>query len=159
MKKYTRPFTHIGEVVKDLLGTSALPINLSDARIWRVWDGVVGEKIAGHARPSTINKGVLLVKVTDSVWLQELEFMAEEIRARLNEKLKREAVRKIQFRVGAPQQSAEPDTEKSTRDIDHDLSPGTEKEMNQILARVKDKELRSSIRQFLKQAAKKDIVL
>ncbi len=158
MKKGTRSFTHIADVVNDIFATSALPINLGDARIWKLWDGLVGEEIARHARPATINKGVLFVKVTDSVWLQELEFMAEEIKTRINEKLKREAVRKIRFRVGAPQQSPEPETHKPTRDSDPDLSPETEREMNKILARVKDKELRSSIRQLLKQAVKKDTV-
>jgi len=102
MKKHMKSFTHIKEVIDDLFTTSALPINLGDAKIWKIWDGVVGKEIAEHARPSTINRGILLVKVTDSVWLQELEFMAETIREKLNRRLRTDAVRKIRFKVGTP---------------------------------------------------------
>ena len=93
-------FTHIKEVVDNIFTTSPLKMNLDDVRIWKVWDGVVGERIAEHARPSWIRKGVLMVKVTDSVWLQDLEFMAEMIREKLNSRLQREAIRKIRFKVG-----------------------------------------------------------
>ncbi len=93
-------FTHIKEVVDNIFTTSPLKMNLDDVRIWKLWDGVVGKRIAEHARPSWIKKGVLMVKVTDSVWLQDLEFMAEIIRGKLNSKLQREAIRKIRFKVG-----------------------------------------------------------
>ena len=93
-------FTHIKEVVDNIFTTSPLKMALDDVRIWNLWDGVVGKRIAKHARPSWIRKGVLMVKVTDSVWLQDLEFMAEMIRERLNSRLQREAIRKIRFKVG-----------------------------------------------------------
>ncbi len=93
-------FTHIKEVVDNIFTTSPLKMNLDDVRIWKLWDGVVGKRIAEHARPSWIKKGVLMVKVTDSVWLQDLEFMAEMIREKLNSRLQREAIRKIRFKVG-----------------------------------------------------------
>jgi len=93
-------FIHIKEVIDNI--TSTIPINFDDIRIWKVWGGVVGKKIAEHARPSSIKKGVLVVKVSDSVWLQELEFEAETIKEGLNRKLQREAIKKIRFRVGTP---------------------------------------------------------
>ena len=95
-------FTPIKEVIDTIFATSALPINFDDMRIWKLWDGVVGKKIAEHARPFSIKKGILLVKVTDSIWLQELEFKTEGIKEKLNSKLQRKAVKKIRFRVGTP---------------------------------------------------------
>ena len=94
--------TPIKEVIDTIFTTSALPINFNDMRIWKLWDGVVGKKIAKHARPFSIKKGVLLVKVTDSIWLQELEFKTEEIKEKLNNMLQSKVVKKIRFRVGAP---------------------------------------------------------
>jgi len=94
--------THIKEVIDTIFTTSALPINFDDMRIWKLWDGVVGKKIAEHARPFSIKKGILLVMVTDSIWLQELEFKTEGIKEKLNSKLQRKAVKKIRFRVGIP---------------------------------------------------------
>ena len=95
-------FSPIKEVIDTIFATSALPINFDDMRIWKLWDGVVGKKIAEHARPFSIKKGILLVMVTDSIWLQELEFKTEGIKERLNSKLQRKAVKKIRFRVGIP---------------------------------------------------------
>ena len=93
-------FTHIKDIINNIIVTSALPIDFDDIRIWDIWDSVVGERISRHAQPSKIKKGVLTVKVTDSVWMQDLEFEAEGIRERLNLGLKNEAVSKIKFRVG-----------------------------------------------------------
>jgi len=95
-------FTPIKEVINTIFTTSALPINFDDMRIWKLWDGVVGKKIAEHARPFSIKKGILLVMVTDSIWLQELEFKTEGIKEKLNSKLQRKAIKKIRFRVGIP---------------------------------------------------------
>jgi len=93
-------FTHIKDIINNIIVTSALPIDFDDIRIWDIWDSVVGERISRHAQPSKIKKGVLTVKVTDSVWMQDLKFEAEGIRKRLNCGLKNEAVSKIKFRVG-----------------------------------------------------------
>ena len=95
-------FTPIKEVIDAIFTTSAFPINFDDMRIWKLWEGVVGKKIAEHARPFSIKKGILLVMVTDSIWLQELEFKTEDIKERLNGKLQRKAIKKIRLRVGRP---------------------------------------------------------
>ena len=100
MKQGEKAFIQLKDIIESIFATSAVPMNLDDVEIWRVWDDSVGKNIADHARPSWIKKGVLMVKVTDNVWLQELEFMTEKIRERLNSKLKRDAIKKIRFKVG-----------------------------------------------------------
>jgi predicted nucleic acid-binding Zn ribbon protein len=77
-----------------------LPFNPDDARIWEVWEEVVGPTIANQARPSWIKDGRLRVKVSDPIWLQELKFVEGEIRGKLNKELGRNAVERIEFRVG-----------------------------------------------------------
>jgi hypothetical protein len=151
-------FTHIKEVIDGILGTSALPIDFDGVRIWKLWDGVVGKSIAKHARPSSIKKGVLMVKVTDSVWVQELEFKAETIRESLNRKLQREAVKKIRFRVGTPQESKQISKKRSQQEHIQDLTPERQRKMEEIIAQIKDKEMRESLRQIMILAAKKDNV-
>ncbi len=155
MRQDKKEFTHIKEVIDNIFTTSALPIDFDDVRIWKVWDGVVGKEIARHARPSWIKKGVLMVKVTDSVWLQELEFKAETIKERLNSKLQREAIKKIRFRVGTPQDRKQINKKRSKQEDDQDLTPEKQREMDEILARIKDKEIRESLRQIMTIAAKK----
>jgi predicted nucleic acid-binding Zn ribbon protein len=97
-----REITHIREVVEAIFAAPGCPVDLEDMKLWKLWDGLVGPEVASHARPSSIKRGTLVVKVSDSVWLQDLEFRAYEIRERINGALQREAVRKIRFRVGEP---------------------------------------------------------
>jgi hypothetical protein len=153
-----KPFTHIKEVIDTIFATSALPIDLDDMRIWKLWDAVVGKRVAQHARPSWIKKGVLMVKVTDSVWLQELEFKAELLREALNRKLHREAIKKIRFRVGTPQDKRKRERKSSHHEHSEDLTPERQGKMEEILARIKDKQMRESLRQIMTLAARKDNV-
>lgn len=156
MRQDRKSFIHIKEVIDNIFTTSTLPVNLDDTRIWKVWDGVVGKKIAQHARPSSIKRGVLVVKVTDSVWLHELEFMTEAIKEKLNSKLQRDAIKKIRLKVGEPLAREGIESKRSKKESGGDPSPDKQGEMERILARIKDRELRSSLRKIMKVAAGKD---
>jgi hypothetical protein len=110
MKKRTRSrnnsphrgFTHIREVVDAIFSAPNYPIDFEDIKLWMLWEGAVGKQVADHAQPSSIKGGTLVVKVSDSVWLQELEFRAYEIKERINHALRKEAIKKIRFKVGKP---------------------------------------------------------
>jgi predicted nucleic acid-binding Zn ribbon protein len=100
MEKKDR-FTSIKDIISSLLKDPSLPFNPADARIWEVWDEAVGPGIAGHARPSWVRKGLLRVEVSDPIWLQELEFVSEDIRDRLNEKLGGKRIKRLEFRLSS----------------------------------------------------------
>ena len=91
--------TPLKDIISSILGGADLPFNPNDARIWKIWDEVVGTAIAGNAQPSWIKNGKLRVKVSSPIWLQELEFVEESIREKLNGQLGRKAVEKIEFRL------------------------------------------------------------
>ena len=88
-------------VLSSLFSDSKLPFNPDDARIWKEWEGAVGAAIAKNAQPEWIKNGKLRVKVSDPIWLQELGFVEQTIKEKLNQKLGRRAVEKIEFRLGS----------------------------------------------------------
>ena len=92
--------TPLRDVIANLLSNGALPFNPDDANIWKVWDEVVGPAISKNARPSWIKNRILRVTISDPIWLQEIKFIEESIKERLNAKLGRDAVKKIELRVG-----------------------------------------------------------
>jgi hypothetical protein len=100
MKKDKGSLTPLKDIIGNLLGNGSLPFNPEDADIWNFWDEVVGVPISENAKPSRIKNGVLRITVSDPIWLQELQFMEGHIRKRLNKKLGRNAVKRIEFRVG-----------------------------------------------------------
>jgi hypothetical protein len=87
------------DVMASILKDTNLPFNPQDARLWEIWDDVVGDPIAKNARPAWIKDRRLRVEVTNPIWLQELEFIKENIRERLNGRLGREAVERIEFKL------------------------------------------------------------
>jgi len=61
------------------------------------WEEVVGEKISKVAVPVKNKKGVLFVKVEDSIWRFELTRSKEEIIIKINEHLNKNSIRDIVF--------------------------------------------------------------
>jgi hypothetical protein len=101
--------------VADVLGTVLKRVDpdqqMHAYRIWTFWNDEVGAGIAQRAQPTRFRNGILFVTVATHSWMQELQFMKEEIRARLNTRLDANLVRDMFFVVGqvgtpAPAQAA-----------------------------------------------------
>jgi len=91
--------TPLKEVLAGLFKDPNLPFCPEDARIFQVWDEVVGPAIAQNAKPLWIKNGRLRVKVYAPIWLQELTYLEKTIQEQLNLKLGRPAIKKIEFRL------------------------------------------------------------
>jgi len=92
--------TSLKDIIGNLFGDGGLPFDPADANIWKVWEEVVGLVISESAQPSRIKNGSLRVTVSDPIWLQELEFMERDVRKKLNTRLGRKAIDRIEFRLG-----------------------------------------------------------
>jgi hypothetical protein len=56
-------------------------------QVFLFWDEVVGADIAAHAQPEVIRGDVLWLMVSDSVWMQQLQFEKMPILAKINDRL------------------------------------------------------------------------
>jgi predicted nucleic acid-binding Zn ribbon protein len=93
--------TPLKDILSALLSDTKLPFNPQDATIWKIWDEVVGPAIARNAQPLWIKDKRLRVKVSDPIWLQELSYLEVTVREKLNARLARQAVDKIEFRLSS----------------------------------------------------------
>ncbi len=100
MTKRKENLLPLKDIIASLLKDPKLPFNPDDGRIWSVWEETVGRAIAQNAQPEWIKNGKLRVRVSDPIWLQELGFVNEAIKKKLNESLGRKAVETIEFRLG-----------------------------------------------------------
>jgi predicted nucleic acid-binding Zn ribbon protein len=71
----------LDSVVRELAPPSTL------ARVQRAWPAVSGETIAAHTEPVAERAGVVTIACESAVWAQELELLASELLARLNQAL------------------------------------------------------------------------
>jgi predicted nucleic acid-binding Zn ribbon protein len=70
------------------------------ARVQEMWERVLGQAIAGSARPTAERDGVLTVICEAAVWAQELDLMASELIGALNAELGEDALRQLRCRSG-----------------------------------------------------------
>jgi hypothetical protein len=90
----------IGEILFKALKRRGMASKLEENSLFKFWTQAVGPQIAAQTQPDCLRGGTLFVKTTSSVWLQQLHFMKEEIRLKLNELSGKEAIKEIRFSVG-----------------------------------------------------------
>jgi predicted nucleic acid-binding Zn ribbon protein len=88
----------LANALQELTGTLAPASTL--ARVQEVWHRVGGDAIASAASPTAERDGVLTVTCAAAVWAQELDLMACELIARLNQELGAERIRELRCRTG-----------------------------------------------------------
>jgi predicted nucleic acid-binding Zn ribbon protein len=89
------------EVLSELVERLEFRERLREHAVWNVWAEVVGDLLASKAEPARIEDGKLFVRVASSAWMQELAFLKDEIRGRLNHRLGAAVVRDIYLIQGA----------------------------------------------------------
>lgn len=87
--------TRLGDVLRAALARLPLAAPLADYELWTHWDAVVGPTLARHAQPLRLRRGVLSVEVDSAGWMQEIQFLKQDLRERLNARLGRTVVRDI----------------------------------------------------------------
>ena len=87
--------SRLGDVLRSVLARLPTGIGGADWGVWSEWDAAVGPTLARHARPRRLVRGVLIVAVDSSEWMQELQFLKHDLRMRLNDRVGHEAVQRI----------------------------------------------------------------
>ncbi|NLI70257.1 MAG: DUF721 domain-containing protein [Firmicutes bacterium] len=91
---------NIGEIIKKILHKKGLLEVVKQQEVLIKWAEMVGEKIAARTKAVKINKGVLWVKVSDSVWTHHLAMLKPKILTRMGDSFEKETVKDIYFFVG-----------------------------------------------------------
>ncbi|MFC1493274.1 DUF721 domain-containing protein [candidate division KSB1 bacterium] len=88
----------LGGILKKLFSNIGIEKGLEQQDALLIWDEVVGDKISKISKPESVRHGRLYVKISNSMWRQEVHYHKHEIINRINERLKREAIKDIIFR-------------------------------------------------------------
>jgi predicted nucleic acid-binding Zn ribbon protein len=99
-KKQKAKFEHIGHILADVLKTYRRETDADLVQVWQVWDKVVGDVIAQNARPAAFKGKILLVHVSSSTWIHQLQFLKEEMMVKLNQDLGKSVIGDIKFKIG-----------------------------------------------------------
>ncbi len=102
MKKDDKPpsFVHIGSVIDGVLKNYRSKPDFELTEIWRLWDEAVGETIAQNARPAALKGKLLIVHVISSTWIHQLQFLKNDLMAKINDALGKPLIQEIKFKIG-----------------------------------------------------------
>jgi predicted nucleic acid-binding Zn ribbon protein len=95
-----RFFQQIGGTIQDLLSNLDSGSHFELMRLMRLWPEIVGETIARKTEVSSLKFHTAVVRVSNAMWIQELNLMRTRILSRINEVMHNGAVREIRFVQG-----------------------------------------------------------
>ncbi len=141
------------EALQSTLQKLHLDRQILASNIWSVWEEVVGEAVAQRTQPKKLRHGILLVTVTNSSWMQQLQFIKEDLRQKLNAALQSDEIGEIRFRVGSIEtqlntKSGRKSSGRTSRK-DPPLSEETRIKLASGLELIKDEEIRKAIQSLL----------
>lgn len=148
MRKKTAHLQRIDEILARALKKRQVPFRAEDRHLADLWEKAVGPQIAAQSRPGNLRKGILFVKVSNSVWMQQLHFLKEEIIGKFNV-LEKAPITDIRFSIGQL-----PSPGKGEEYVPLPLSTNLLKErdkkmMEDCLASLADQELKELIKRAM----------
>ncbi len=127
-------------------------------QVFLFWDKVIGAEIAAHAQPKVIRGDVLWISVSDSVWIQHLQFEKMALLDKINVRLAKLQPRNsrdnpntwrlndIRFDIGIKSNLA-----KVPEKVERQSAPINEErlaEFDRLLEAVSEPELKNSMRRL-----------
>ena len=81
-------FRNSAQVLQSLFENGKSPLSEQFLRwkLWAQWQEIVGPSVGSTTEPVGISKGVLILWVKNSSWMQQLYFMKNQIRRTIKEK-------------------------------------------------------------------------
>jgi len=144
---------HIGSILDGTLRALEIDVPFKAHSIWRAWEEIVGQSVALHAQPRSIHNRILFINVSHSTWIQQLQFLKSTLIEKINAYLGESLIEDIRFKLGkiAP---PIPAPSKTLPWQGEDLDERTSKQIESLLQKIDDEEVRKGLRDFLMKGAK-----
>lgn len=101
-KKKSR-LVHIGPVINTLLSSLQIKSTVTIGKLTQiasVWSTVAGANIADNTKPTRLKGKLLYVNVSSSVWVQQLQFIKDDLISRINVAIGEDGIEDIKFKIG-----------------------------------------------------------
>ena len=87
----------IKTIIEEFISKNALSDGIDTARIQENWSSIMGENISAYTKEVSLQKEVLVVKLSSSVLRQELSYGKEKIVKMINKSLGEDKIQDIRF--------------------------------------------------------------
>ena len=93
-------FVHIRNILEDVLKPYRSKPDFELKNVWDLWEEAVGRTIAQNARPAAFRGKLLIVHVSSSIWIHQLQFLKNDMIIKLNAALGKPLIAEIKFKIG-----------------------------------------------------------
>ncbi len=98
--KKTSEMTPLSQIVTQVLKTCRRDSAHHLTEICRHWDEAVGDAISKNAQPAAMKEKILIVHVISSPWIQQLQYLKQDIIGRINQASEETILEDIKFKIG-----------------------------------------------------------
>ncbi len=98
-RKHSGRVEKAAEILRSLLVGKKWQHRINLHQVFLFWNEVVGRAIAAHAEPEVIRGSVLWIKVSDSVWMQQLHLQKMLLLEKINERLQGDKLSDLRFHL------------------------------------------------------------
>jgi hypothetical protein len=143
----------IRSILEKTLEALEIDAQLKAHSIWRAWEEIVGKSVALHAQPRSIHNRILFINVSHSTWTQQLQFLKSTLIEKINSYLGESLIEDIRFKLGKISPPI-PTSSKALLWQGEDLDERTLKQIESLLQKIDDEEVRKGLRDVLIKGAK-----
>lgn len=134
----------ISRLLANVIENKQWRLKLDLHRVFEFWPEIVGPEIAAIAQPSLIRGHVLWVKVSESIWMQQLHLQKMLLLEKINNRLHEEQFSDIHFQLNSslsPQSDPPPGKLKPAL-----LDKKEEQEFDRLISSLENEDLRASLK-------------
>lgn len=139
----------MGDFLQKALKRKKIHIDIVDHQISNTWNKTVGPQISAQTDPFKFKNGTLFVHVSNPAWLQQLNFMKQEIMEKVNLAWEKEEITNIYFSIGETQNSSKKTTDHSIDFSRYSLKEREKRLIRENLSRIEDEELKTILEQVM----------
>lgn len=141
----------IGDVISRLMMRERNERRARQGPIFDRWPEVVGDLLAKKCLPVAVRKGVLVVQVADSVWMQELQMQKMEILERIRELVGADTVEDIRWTIRGDAAHFKREKRRSERFAPPSRPLNEEEQawIRAVSAQVEDPDLKENLKRLL----------
>lgn len=92
-------FHTVDSILKNTFKNLNVDENIKVYSIWKSWEKIVGADLAKQTKPAFIRRDCLTIFVQNHVWMNELQYMKEELLRKINEFSEERKISKILFKI------------------------------------------------------------
>lgn len=90
--------TSLGEALEGVIAERGWTTEVNVHLLLGRWPDLVGPAVAGHSRPESYDRGIVVVRTDSTAWASQLRLMAPQLLATLNASLGEGTIRRLDIR-------------------------------------------------------------